>query len=129
MFGLSRRNQRGITVVELGASLALVAVLLGGGLLFVRPSLEADKSDAAVRDAMRIREAALEWKDRGGPAGCPTVSQLVHEKQLDQSSRFDDPWGSRFRIECSSEDVSVSSAGRDGKPGTKDDIRVPARRG
>jgi hypothetical protein len=110
-----------------GASLALVAVLLGGALLFVRPGLEADKSDAAVRDAMRIREAAIDSRDRGTP-GCPTLSQLVHDKQLESSSRFDDPWGGRFRIECGDEEVSVSSPGRDGKPGTDDDIRVPASR-
>jgi general secretion pathway protein G len=128
MFRPSRRSRRGLTVVELGATVALLTVLLGGALLFVRPSLEADKSDAAVRDAMHIREAVLDWKDRGSPPGCPTVSQLLHEKKLEESSRLDDPWGGRFRIECSDEDVSVSSAGRDGKLGTGDDIRVPRSR-
>lgn len=115
-------------MVEAGASVALLAVLVGGALLLVRPGLEADKSDAATRDAMRIRDAALELRDRGAPAGCPTLSQLVHEKQLDSQSRFDDPWGGRFRIECKDDDVSVSSAGRDRKVGTDDDIRVPVSR-
>jgi general secretion pathway protein G len=124
----ARRFHRGITVVELAALLALVAVVLGGVLLVVRPGLEADKTDAAMRDAMQIREAALEWQHEQSALGCPTLSQLLHDKRLTRDARTDDPWGSRFRIECGSADVVVSSPGRDGKPGTADDIRVPHTR-
>jgi hypothetical protein len=124
----SLRSRRGITVVELLATLALATVVVGGALLFVRPSLEADKADAALRDAMKIRDAALEWKDDQGALGCPTLSQLQQDKRLKREARTDDPWGGRFRIECSSADVVVRSPGRDGKLGTGDDIRVPHSR-
>jgi general secretion pathway protein G len=127
MFRSSRRLRRGMTVVELAAGLALVAVVLGGSLLFLRPGLQADKTDAAVRDAMRIREAALDWK-QANAEGCPTLSQLQHEKHLTDETRTDDPWGQRFKLECSDEDVVVRSEGRDGRPGTEDDIRVPHSR-
>jgi general secretion pathway protein G len=114
--------------MELVAGLALAAVLLGGVLLLVRPGIEADKADAGMRDAMRIREAALDWKQEN-PSGCPTLSQLRHEKHLAAEARTDDPWGQRFRLECTGEDVVIRSEGRDGKPGTEDDIRVPYSRG
>jgi general secretion pathway protein G len=128
MSSKSNRHRRGITVIELAALLALVAVVLGGALLLVRPSIEADKADAAMRDAMQIREAALEWKDEQGALGCPTLSQLMQDKRLTRDARTDDPWGGRFRIECGSAEVVVVSAGRDGKLGTDDDIRVPHKR-
>lgn len=125
----SRRSVRGLTVVELAASIALVAVLVGGALLFVRPGLEADKTDSAMRDAMRIRDAALDWQEASSVGGCPTISQLQHEKHLSDDSRTDDPWGGRFRLECGREEIVVRSAGRDQKLGTADDIRVPHSRG
>jgi hypothetical protein len=128
MFRHSRLSRRGVTVFELAASLSLVAVLVGGVVMLVRPGLEADKADAAMRDAIEIREAVLEWKDQEATQGCPTISQLMHDKKLDDSARTDDPWGGRFRIECTSDDISVSSAGRDGQLGTDDDIRVPHSR-
>ncbi|MBI3204805.1 MAG: hypothetical protein HYZ29_24935 [Myxococcales bacterium] len=37
----------------------------------------------------------------------------------------DDPWGGRYRVSCSSDGIVVVSPGRDQKPGTADDVRVP----
>jgi hypothetical protein len=59
---------------------------------------------------------------------CPTVDQLINEKQLESENR-NDPWGSTFTIECGADDIFVSSAGPDGNPGSDDDIIVPVDSG
>ncbi|MCP5065215.1 MAG: hypothetical protein GY946_01500, partial [bacterium] len=81
-------------------------------------------------DAQRVLNAAEEWKkteDVEGGDGCPTLSQLQHERFLSREASTEDPWGNRFRIKCS-EQVSVRSAGPDGKAGTSDDVRIPNAR-
>jgi general secretion pathway protein G len=107
------------------AGVALISVI---GLLIIRPRMVAAESDAAVKDASRILVAAQEWRRENGK-GCPTLSQLVHEKQLDRAARMDDPWGERYRVRCTDEEVSVVSPGEDHQPNTSDDIRVPRSTG
>ena len=63
--------------------------------------------------------------DRQIPQGCPTITQLKHEGALARDASGDDPWGERFRIFCRDLDIGVRSPGRDGLPGTSDDVAVP----
>ena len=56
---------------------------------------------------------------------CPSVSQLLSDKEIDSVSKTDDPWGSAFKISCTDDEVFVSSYGRDKKEGTADDLSVP----
>jgi hypothetical protein len=119
----NRRGRRGVTAFELGALVSFVALVAGVAALIVSPRLEADRRDRAERDAERIQKAALEWRRENG-SGCPTLTQLVKDQVLAQSSHTEDPWGGRFRVICGDDDVSVSSAGRDGKPNTEDDVQV-----
>ncbi len=121
--GKSRRSARGVTVFELSAVTATVTVLAIGAFAFIRPHFNAQAQDAARKDANKILNAAEEWRRENGK-GCPTISQLIYEKQLDESARTDDPWGERFRVRCSEDDLSVVSVGKDHKPGTPDDIHV-----
>jgi len=114
---------RGVTVVEAAA----IGTLLGGvalaAALFLVPRMHADESSAALRDAQRIQRAASDWcKVHGG--GCPTLTQLQRDRELERESRTDDPWGERYRVICGDDDITVSSPGRDGKLNTDDDIRV-----
>jgi general secretion pathway protein G len=120
----SRAHSRGVTRFELCVVTAGVALISVIGLLIIRPRVAAAESDAAVKDASRILVAAQEWRRENGK-GCPTLSQLVHERQLDRAARMDDPWGERYRVRCTDEEVSVVSPGEDHQPNTSDDIRVP----
>jgi general secretion pathway protein G len=49
----------------------------------------------------------------------------VQDKEIDSASKTDDAWGVAFKINCTDDDVTVSSAGPDKKEGTADDIVVP----
>lgn len=115
---------RGITVMELALGLSLCAVAAGAVALFALPGAAADDTDAAIRDAQRIREAAVEWRQEH-PSGCPTITQLKYERALPDDARDDDPWGSRYRLSCGGDEIEVLSPGRDRSLGTKDDIVVP----
>ena len=120
----SKRGQRGITWVELMLAVGLLSVLGIGLAAFLWSSGDARELDAAVTSAQRIREAGLKWR-ADNQRGCPTLSQLQHERKLASEARTDDPWGQRYRVDCRADDIVVVSPGRDGKLGTEDDVRVP----
>ncbi|MGE0324828.1 MAG: hypothetical protein AB7K71_06660 [Polyangiaceae bacterium] len=103
-------------VALLGAALAL-----GGGYwLFSSDAAAKDDAGQAVKTAGKIRDAARDW--RSAHSGCPSLTQLQQAKVLDDE--VEDPWGSRFRVSCdSNDDVTVFSPGRDGKLGTADDVK------
>lgn len=119
-----RAVRSGVTRVEAGAFAAIAVVVVAAAAVFLVPR-DADAADQAERDAKRIQRAAEEYRRETG-SGCPTLTQLERERRLPEDLRTDDPWGERFRVVCSGEEVSVTSPGRDGKPNTHDDIRVPA---
>lgn len=121
--------RRGISVIELGFGLGALALALAGGVFFYGSRVDAHQSDTAVRDAQRIHDAAEEWRS-DNEQGCPTLSQLKHERRLDDEAQTADPWGQRYRLECTDEgSVIVVSPGRDGRTGTPDDVRVPRSHG
>lgn len=82
--------------------------------------------DAAMATARRIVTAASDWKREHREVGCPTVSQLIVDRNWRRDEPSDDPWGGRFRIRCSSDEVNVRSPGRDGRFETDDDVLATA---
>ncbi len=124
MSGFGRPTKRRFTWLELGLGAGIALVLVTGGAFLFGSGAKADEADLAVRDAQRIREAAVEWREVN-PRGCPTLTQLQHERKLSSEARTDDPWGGRFRVACSADGIVVVSPGRDQKPGTADDVLVP----
>jgi hypothetical protein len=124
MTGFGRPTRRRWTWLELGFGGGIVVVVAVAARAVLGSPSKIDESDMAVRDAQRIRDAALEWRE-ANPQGCPTLTQLKHEHRLASEARTDDPWGGRFRLACSPSGVSVVSPGRDGTPGTDDDVKVP----
>lgn len=116
--------RRGVTVLELLLGVATCAVIALGYLLLVKPRGDAEELDTALQRAAKIHDAAEAWR-RDNPSGCPTLSTLVHDQHLSSDSDGEDPWGSRFRVRCGSEDITVVSPGKDGRAGTGDDVTVP----
>lgn len=87
---------------------------LGEGSL--NPTGEAHKRGKVVLDA------ASDWKRGHAQTGCPSITQLQRDEVLSRSARAEDPWGNRFRILCTSDEIQVRSAGGDGRFETADDI-------
>jgi general secretion pathway protein G len=117
-----RARRSGLTRIEVGAVTAVLVAAVAALLVVFLPS-EADAAGQAERDARRIQRLAADYVRETG-SGCPTLTLLERDKRLPGDLRTDDPWGERFRVVCSGDQVSVTSPGRDGKPNTGDDIRV-----
>jgi len=118
--------ERGVTLVEVLIVLAIMTLIAGGVVVAVIPQFNKAKIEATSNNARAIRDAVIRWKATGGE-GCPTVSQLVQDKQIDSASKADDPWGSTYKIACTEDEVVVSSPGPDKKEGTGDDISIPKK--
>lgn len=113
------RHRRSLTRFEALALLAATAALGGGYWLFSSDAAAKDDQGQAARSAEKIQLAARTWQ--ADHAGCPTLTQLQRSQMLSEEDSAD-PWGERYRLSCDAGGVSVSSLGRDRKPGTADDI-------
>ena len=122
---MSRRSRsRGVTPV---AAAVLIAMLGAGAscLWWLRDlGVGKDADNSSRADATLIQTAAKSYRAQHAD-GCPTLSLLEEERFLGRDTRGDDAWGDRFRVLCQDDEISVSSAGADGKRNTADDIRVP----
>ncbi len=105
--------------------IAIMGLVAGGIGIAVFKAFREAQVKTATTNARTLRGAVRSWWVTTENSGCPTVDQLVADRVLDEDSPRKDPWGSKWRIECSEDRVSVSSDGPDKKQGTEDDIRVP----
>jgi general secretion pathway protein G len=122
---LVRAFERGVTLVEVLIVVAIIAMVAGGVTVFALPRYRDAQKSGAETGARVIRAAVQNWQATNNEVTCPSISQLVQEKQLDPGANTSDPWGSAYSLSCSEDDVTVISAGPDKKKGTKDDIVVP----
>lgn len=120
-----RALERGATLVEVLIVVAIIAMTAGGVTVFALPKYRDAQKTTAETGARVIRQAAQAWQAGNNEVSCPTMSQLVQEKQLDPGANTNDPWGTAYSLNCTEDDVTVISAGPDKKKGTADDIRVP----
>jgi general secretion pathway protein G len=122
---LRRGRLRGVTLFEVLIVVAILAMVAGGVAVFALPRFRDAQKTTAETGARVIRTAVQQWQATSNETSCPTISQLVQEKQLDPGANTNDPWGEAYILNCTEDDVVISSAGPDKKKGTKDDIRVP----
>jgi len=120
-----RRNARGVTLLEVLIVVAIIAMVAGGVAFFALPRFRESQIKTAETGARVIRQAVQSWQASNNETNCPTISQLVQDKQLDPGANTNDPWGQAYQLSCTDGDVTVTSSGPDKKKGTKDDIRVP----
>ena len=121
----AERAARGVTLVEVLIVVAIMSLIATTVVVAVIPKFQQAQEDTALNSAREIRNAVVRWRATRGGDDCPTVAQLVSDKEIDTASKVDDPWGSPFKIACTPDEVTVSSLGRDKKEGTKDDLSVP----
>ena len=120
-----RHLRRGVTLVEVLIVVAIVAMVAGGVTVFALPRYKEAQIKSAETWARTIRAAIQNWQAATNETSCPTVSQLVQEKHLDPGTSTKDPWGQEFTLNCTDDEIFVSSMGPDKKKGTKDDIQIP----
>lgn len=121
--GLYRAGARGTTLVEVLIVVAIIAMVAGGVAFFAFPKYKEAQLKAAVTGARVIRGAAQNWQMSND--GCPTISQLIQDKQLDKAQNTNDPWGGDYTIVCTDDDIVVTTDGPDKKKGSADDVSVP----
>jgi len=120
-----RSVARGVTLVEVLIVVAIMSLIATTVVVAVIPKFQKAQEDTALNSAREIRNAVTRWRSSRGGDECPSVAQLVADKEIDTASKIDDPWGSAFKIVCTEDEVTVSSPGRDKKVGTQDDLSVP----
>jgi general secretion pathway protein G len=124
----ARALARGVTLVEVLIVVAIMSLIATTVVVAVIPKFKDAQIQTASNSAREIRNAVIRYRARGGDS-CPTIAQLVSEKEIDTASKLDDPWSSPFKIECADDEVYVSSLGADKKEGSADDIVVPKKAG
>lgn len=120
-----RVAERGVTLVEVLIVVAIIAMVASGVAVFALPRFREAQVKTAYTGAMTIRGAVQNWQRVNNDSSCPTVQQLIQEKELDSAATTLDPWGEQYTLTCADDDVTVSSGGPDKKRGTPDDVRVP----
>jgi len=118
----SRSRSRGVTPI----AAALAVLMLGAGascMWWLGSGAARDGQESSRADAAQIQTAAKAFRAQHAE-GCPTLSSLQEEEFLNHNARPDDAWGNRFRISCEGSEITVSSAGPDGKSHNADDIRA-----
>lgn len=120
-----RALERGVTLVEVLIVVAIIAMVASGVAVFALPKYKQAQISSAETGARVIRGAIQNWQRVNNEVSCPTISQLVQEKELDSATTTEDPWAQPYILQCTDDDVIVASNGPDKKHGTPDDIRVP----
>ena len=121
-----RAARRGVTLFEVLIVVAILAMVAGGVAVFALPRFKEAQVKTAKSGAQTIRQAVMQWQLSNADESCPTVSQLVSDKFLDTGSDNLDPWGQEYDIQCTGDEVMVSSGGPDKQKGGADDITVPS---
>jgi general secretion pathway protein G len=121
----SQASARGVTLFEVLIVVAILAMVAGGVAVFALPQFQKARVKTATAGCRTIRQAVNTWKMDPENTSCPSVSQLIEEKILDKGTNTSDPWNQPYAIQCTEDDVVVTSSGPDKKKGTSDDISVP----
>jgi general secretion pathway protein G len=121
----AKRLSRGVTLVEVLIVVAIIAMVAGGVAVFALPKYKEAQIKNAETGARIVRTAVQQWQAANNETTCPTMSQLVQEKQLDPGQSTNDSWNQPYTLTCTDDEVIISSNGPDKKKGTKDDIVVP----
>jgi general secretion pathway protein G len=120
-----RAASRGLTLVELVIVITIIGVLTAAISIGVLQAGKKANIGAARTACNTVRQATQMWKAVHPGEDCPTVEQLKSDRSLDTGFSLKDPWGSAYKLNCDSDEITCTSAGPDHKEGTEDDIRVP----
>src|SRR3954467_2693726 len=106
---LKHALERGVTLVEVLIVVAIIAMVASGVAVFALPKYKEAQIKSAETGARVIRGAIQNWQRINNESTCPTVQQLVQEKELDSATNTADPWNEQYILACSDDDVMVAS--------------------
>jgi hypothetical protein len=118
-----RANERGVSIVRITLTVLVIVVIAA---LWAWLRYRKAMGPTATTTAYALQGYAVGWRRLHPDAGCPELTAVAADPQLpaDVKNVTTDPWGQRYDIRCIEDRVIVRSAGRDGVPGTADDIFV-----
>lgn len=122
-----KRRQAGVTLVEVMIVVVIMALIATAAGILILPQLTKGKEGIAESNVSTIKQAAVSYL-LDGQSGCPSIGDLIDARELDEDSilneegEADDPWGNPYDIQCSGDNVVVTSSGEDGELNTDDDI-------
>ena len=94
-----RARARGVTLFEVLIVVAIMAMVAGGVAVFALPKFrEAQITNAETGARTDAHGGAAAGRPPTTRRSCPTISQLVQEKQLDPGQNTNDPWGQPYKL-------------------------------
>ena len=124
-----RKNQRGMTILEIMIVLAIIALVMGflvGPKLFkFFSSAKEDTTNLLLHEY--ADSAYLAWMKENPTKQCPASLAELNPYTNKKGSDVKDQWGSDMTMQCppppgAGTGIGVSSAGPDQKMGTEDDL-------
>jgi type II secretory pathway pseudopilin PulG len=116
-----RRRTEGMTLVEIMVVVIIMVLIATAVAVIALPRLERAEIERTRTDVMTIEGAVNLYFVENRNADCPSVADLVEGGVLDDDNTRD-PWDQEYVIECSGDNVEVTSSGPDRQMGTEDDI-------
>lgn len=124
-----RRDQRGLTLLEIMIVLAILALIMGlvVGPMVMRQYGDARRRIAAAAVDKYVNEAYPMWAMANPDKSCPASFEELRQHGGTKGDR--DPWGQPYRLLCGASlppgavNLAVASNGPDQKEGTDDDVK------
>jgi prepilin-type N-terminal cleavage/methylation domain-containing protein len=131
-----RRNQRGMTILEIMIVLAIIALVMGFlvGPKIMRMFGESKSDTTKLMMKEYADEAYLGWQKSNPGKQCPAAlgdlnkwtNRKTAEESKDGKVDVNDAWGNPMTMQCppppGAHGIGVTSAGPDGKLETEDDL-------
>lgn len=115
-----RSSNEGMTLIEIMIVVVIMALIATAVGVAVLPQFGKAKTNLVKSNVSAIAHGVESYILNGGE-GCPSVQQLIEEKEVKMEDPTD-PWGNEYEIECNGDEISVRSAGADGEFETEDDV-------
>jgi general secretion pathway protein G len=122
---LRKRNQRGMTLIEIMVVVAIISMLMGTVAIGAFSQLEKAKVKNAKMVIKSIEQALVAYQTDNTDSCPKQLNDLYTQKYLTKEPK--DPWGEPLVFKCPGEHnkdgADIVSKGKDKQEGTADDVK------